>query len=102
MPGLHLDVKVNGQALDVYIAPMDFCRKFDVKVEKGDEVIVAGTQLQAVAGEPVVVLAREITTGIHDAKTGTFHPTLTVYLRNENGPFWVEPAAPPSTMPLTD
>lgn len=104
MPGMHLDVKVDGRALDVYIAPADFCAKFDIKVHKGDEVEVSGTRLEPKAGEAAVVLAREITTGIRDPRSGVFHATLTVFLRNDDGPFFDEPkpvAPKPAAEPIT-
>lgn len=87
MPGLHLDAKVKGRMMDIYIAPMDFVAKYGIKVSKGDEVRIVG---QVTLGEAEVVLAREITTGKFDDKAGFFRETLTTYLRNDDGPFWEE------------
>jgi hypothetical protein len=104
LPGMHLDVKVDGHALDVYVAPMDFCTKFDIKVRKGDEVEVQGIRVEPQPGEATVVLAKEITTGQRDVRSGVFHATLTVFLRNDDGPFFDEPkpvAPKPSAEPLT-
>ncbi len=98
-PGMHLDVKVEGRATDVYIAPMDFCAKFDIRVLKGDEVFVVGNQMVAPAGSPSVVLAREISLAERGAKSMVFRPTLTVFLRNDDGPFWIEPKLEPKLEP---
>jgi len=86
MPGLHIDAKVNGRALDIYIAPMDFVMKFGIKVNKGDDVHIIGNEAKTVDAD--VVLAREIETGI--MTTHGFRPKLTIYLRNDDGPFWVD------------
>jgi hypothetical protein len=92
LPGLHIDVKVQGRTMDVYLAPMFFVKNFDVKVAKGDEVRITGSQTKS--GNKEIVLAREMTTGFTDARTGRFHPNLTVYLRNDDGPMWVDEAKP--------
>jgi hypothetical protein len=84
LPGLHLDAKVKGRMLDIYIAPMSFVTKYGVKVEKGDFAEIEGMQDQD------EVLAKSVTTGIYDRVRGIFHPDLTIYLRDESGPFWVE------------
>lgn len=81
MPGLHLEMKVKGRTLDVYIAPMDFVRTYDVKVSKGEEALVEGTQ----DGDQVI--ARSITTG-RIGIDGAFRPNMTIYLRNDAGPLW--------------
>ena len=86
LPGLHLDAKVKGQAMDIYIAPADFAAKYGVKVSKGDYVHIIGTQVKS--GDGDVVLARAITTGSIDKRTGMFHEDMTVYLRNDEGPLW--------------
>ncbi|HWE53650.1 MAG TPA: hypothetical protein VG273_27925 [Bryobacteraceae bacterium] len=86
MPGLHIDTKVNGRALDIYIAPMDFVMKFGIKVAKGNDIHIVGAVLKG--AEADVVLAREIETGIQT--TTGFRPRLTIYLRNDDGPFWVD------------
>jgi hypothetical protein len=86
MPGLHIDAKVNGRALDIYIAPMDFVLKFGIKVAKGNDIHIVGTLIKG--AETDVVLAREIETGV--ATASGFRPKLTIYLRNDDGPFWVD------------
>lgn len=86
LPGLHLDANVKGRVMDVYIAPADFAVKYGVKLSKGDYVHIVGTQVRS--GESDVVLARAITTGSVDKRTGTFHEDMTVYLRNDEGPLW--------------
>lgn len=86
LPGLHLDAKVKGKMVDVYIAPMDFVKKYDVKVTKGEEVHIVGTETLENGAD--VVLTREITTGVVDRRTGIFHENMTIYLRNDEGPLW--------------
>ena len=85
LPGLHVNAKVKGRMVDFYIAPMDFVTKYDVKVEKGQDVHLVGTEAN---GNPDVVLTREITTGAVDKRTGIFHENMTIYLRNDEGPMW--------------
>jgi hypothetical protein len=84
LPGLHIDAKVKGQLLDIYIAPMTFVTKYGMTVEKGAIAVIQGTQIED------SVLARSITTGVADKVHGTFHPDLTIYLRDDSGPFWVD------------
>ncbi len=86
LPGLHAEAKVKGQVVDLYIAPMDFVKKYDVQVKPGQEVHVVGTE--TVQGAADVVLTREITTGTIDRKTGLFRENMTIYLRNDEGPLW--------------
>lgn len=86
LAGLHVDAKIKGRTMDLYIAPMDFVTKYDVKIAKGQEVHVVGTE--AKEGDADVVLVREITTGSVDRKTGIFHENMTIYLRNDAGPLW--------------
>jgi hypothetical protein len=86
LPGLHFDAKVKGRTMDIYIAPMDFVAKYEVKVRKGEDVHIVGTEVKS--SEADVVLAREITTGAIDPKTGIFHENMTIYLRNDEGPLW--------------
>ena len=82
LPGLHVDAKLKGQSVDIYIAPMHFVSKYDVKVAKGEEAEITGVQ----SGD--VVLAREITTGVVSPKDGKWRPNMTIYLRNDAGPLW--------------
>lgn len=82
LPGLHVDARVKGQMLDIYIAPMYFVTKYDVKVAKGEEAEFTGTQ----SGD--IVLAREITTGVVSPKDGKWRPNMTIYVRNDAGPLW--------------
>jgi hypothetical protein len=87
LSGLHLDAKIKGQVVDIYIAPADFAAKYGVKVSKGDYVHIVGTQVKS--GDAEVVLARAITTGSVDRRTGIFHEDMTIYLRNDSGPLWL-------------
>jgi hypothetical protein len=89
MPGLHLQAKVKGRMMDIYVAPVDFVAKCGVKVSKGDEVHIVGSQTRY--GEADVVLAREITIGSYT--NGTY------YLRNDDGPFWEETKPVPQPLP---
>jgi hypothetical protein len=86
LPGLHVDAKVKGRMMDIYIAPTDFAVKYDIKVSKGEYVHIVGTQVKS--GEADVVLAREITKGSIDNVTGVFHEDMTIHLRNDEGPLW--------------
>lgn len=86
LPGLHVDAKVKGRMMDIYIAPMDFVAKYDVKVSKGEYVHIVG--IEGKAGDADIVLAREITTGAIDKRTGVFRENMTIHLRNDEGPLW--------------
>jgi len=86
LAGLHFDAKVKGQVMDIYIAPADFAAKYGIKVSKGDYVHIVGTQVKS--GDADVVIARAITTGSIDKRTGIFHEDMTIYLRNDEGPLW--------------
>jgi len=87
MPGLHLQAKVKGRMMDIYIVPVDFVAQCGVKVSRGDEVRIVGSQIKS--GEADIVLARQITIGSYT--NGTY------YLRNDDGPLWEEtkPASQP-------
>lgn len=91
-PGMHVDMRVKGRLLDVYIAPMSFVTKYGVKLGKGQYAEVIGTQTED------LVVARSVTTGIRDKSSGVFHEDMTIYLRDETGlPLWVEEPAAPTT-----
>jgi hypothetical protein len=84
LPGLHFDAKVKGRMTDIYLAPMPFINRYEVKVTRGEEVRIVGTQVDA--KEVDQVLAREITSGTFSK--GVFHANMTIYLRNDEGPLW--------------
>ena len=86
LPGLHVDAKVKGKIIDIYIAPLDFVTKYDIKIAKGQDVHIVGTEVKE--GDADVLLTREITTGSVDRRTGIFHENMTIYLRNDEGPLW--------------
>jgi hypothetical protein len=88
MPGMHIDAKIKGRVVDIYIAPMEFVKQYGIKISKGDEVRVIGTEVRA--GEASYILANEVTTGSYDNKGAIFRADMTYYLRNEDGPFWKE------------
>lgn len=83
MAGLHVDAKVNGRILDIYIAPMPFLEKNGVKLEKGRALLVVGTQ------DGDVVIPRSVTTGTIGRADNVFRPDMTLYLRNDDGPLWM-------------
>jgi hypothetical protein len=91
LPGLHIDARVNGHSTDIYLAPVEFVVRYELKVAKGDYVRILGFTTPA-SGD--VILAREVTTGLYDERHNIFRPTLTIYLRNDDGPFWVENTKP--------
>ena len=86
LAGLHLEANVKGHMMDVYVSPMNFAAKYGVKVSKGDYVHIVGTQVKS--GDSDVVLARAISTGSVDRRTGIFREDMTIYLRNDEGPLW--------------
>jgi hypothetical protein len=86
LAGLHAEAKVKGKVVDIYLAPMNFVKKYDVAVKPGQEVHIVGVETAEAAGD--VVLTREITTGTLDKRTGIFHENMTIYLRNDEGPLW--------------
>lgn len=84
LPGVHLDARINGRSTDVYVAPTEFLEQFGITFATGDDVHVVGTR--AKAGGMEVVLAREISVGAANR--------ITLYLRDENGPFWTADTRP--------
>jgi hypothetical protein len=86
LPGLHLDVNVKGHVMDVYVSPMNFATKYGLKVSKGDYIHIVGTQMKS--GDAEVIVARAISTGSVDRRTGIFREDMTLYLRNDEGPLW--------------
>ena len=86
LAGLHLDANVKGKVVDVYISPMNFAARYGVKVAKGDYIHIVGTEVKS--GDGDVVVARSISTGAVDKRTGIFREDMTIYLRNDEGPLW--------------
>lgn len=86
LPGLHMEAAIKGRLMDIYISPADFAAKYGLRLSKGDYVHIVGTEVKS--GESDVVLAREITTGSVDRKSGTFHEDMSLYVRNDAGPLW--------------
>lgn len=86
LPGLHLDANVKGRMMDIYISPVNFAERYGVRISKGDYIHIVGTQLRT--GGADVVVARAISTGSVDKRTGTFREDMTIYLRNDDGPLW--------------
>ncbi len=74
--GVHLSVKTKSETVDVYVAPADFVKIFDINFKKGQEIEVTGSKVKF-QGEDVI-LAREIQIG-----------RTTVALRDKDGtPLW--------------
>ena len=71
--GVHLTVKSKGDTLDVYVAPAEFVKIFDITFKKGQEIEVTGSKVKF--GGEDVILAREIqvdrTTLVLREKDGT-------------------------------
>lgn len=80
LPGIHLEVKINGRTSDVYLAPADFLAEFGMTFQAGDDVHIVG--LRTKAGGIDVVLAHEISVGASERRT--------LYLRDDHGPFRAE------------
>ena len=77
MKGLHLSVKSDSGAFDVYLAPMEYLKDFGVTFAKGDRVQVAGSKVKFQGAE--VILAREVR-----------RDQDMIYLRDSQGkPFWL-------------
>ncbi len=84
LPGIHLEAKIDGRVNDIYLAPAHFLEEYGMIFKEGDDVHITGTRLK-VAGVDVV-LVREVAVGASGKKT--------LYLRDDNGPFWKERVAP--------
>ena len=85
-PGLHLDANVKGRVMDVYISPMGFASKYGINVAKGEYIHIVGTEVNSNGSD--VVVARSISTGSVDKRTGVFRENMTIYLWNDAGPLW--------------
>lgn len=76
LSGLHLLVRTDREALDIYLAPVGFVQEFEVIFVKGDRVQIIGSRVKFGGGS--VVLAREVRKG-----------ATTLYLRDRKGePNW--------------
>jgi hypothetical protein len=84
LAGLHLEAKMKGK-IDIYIAPSDFAEKYEMVFNKGDAIHVVGSKVKV--GDADVILAREVTIGKYDRK-GEFFPVTSLYMRDDEGPFW--------------
>lgn len=75
-PGVHVTVKLDSQAVDVYLGPADFVKEFEISFEAGDRLQVIGSRVKFRGAD--VVLAREVR-----------KQQATVYLRDRRGvPNW--------------
>jgi len=84
LPGLHLEARVNGRTTDIYLAPVNFLEEYGMTFQKGDDVHIVGERTKVNGTD--VVLARQVAVGAANRKT--------LYLRDENGPFWTEEIRP--------
>lgn len=93
LAGLHLDAKANNKVYDIYLAPSDFIKKLDVEFPKGKEIHVIGSLVKS---EDVdVVLVREVTLGkMILGPRGGFREELSLYMRNDDGPLWIDNVKP--------
>lgn len=78
LTGVSLVVKTESDAtLEVYLAPADFFKTFEIVFRKGDRIHIVGSKVKFAGG--TIVLAREVR-----------RETATIYLRNRNGqPYWL-------------
>jgi hypothetical protein len=84
LAGLHLEAKTKDK-VDIYVGPSDFAEKYAMVFNKGDKIQVIGSKVKL--GDADVILAREISLGKYD-RAGQFVSLLTLYMRNDEGPFW--------------
>ena len=85
LAGLHLEAKMKGGKTDIYVGPTDFAERYAMVFNKGDQIHVLGSKVMGGASD--VILAREITIGKYD-RSFQFVPVTTLYMRNDEGPFW--------------
>ena len=87
MNGLHVMVQSGSETLDIYVAPAEFVKIFDVTFKKGDELHIIGSKVKFEGA--TVVLAREIS-------MNTPGGTVTLSLRDKDGaPLWKYFLKPP-------
>lgn len=80
--GVHLTVKTKADTIDVYVAPADFVKIFDITFKAGEQIEVTGSKVKF-NGEDII-LAREIQIGL-----------TALELRDKDGtPFWQAPREP--------
>lgn len=84
LPGIHLLVRLEAEAIDSYLGPADFVKQFDVAFLKNDRVQIIGSKVRF--GNGTVVLLRELRKG-----------STTLYLRDRSGkPNWSTSEKPSS------
>ena len=79
LSGRHVIVKTEKQQnYDVYLAPLEYLKDFELKLNRGDEIHIIGSRVKSSGMD--IVLAREVRTG-----------DTTIYLRDDAGqPYWTE------------
>ncbi len=79
LAGRHVIAKTEKQQnFDVYLAPLDYLKDFELRLNRGDEIHVIGSRVKSSGMD--LILAREVRTG-----------DTTIYLRDEAGqPYWTE------------
>jgi len=76
LSGVHLTVKIESETIDVYLAPVDFLKEFDITFSKGDRIELIGSKVKFDGAR--IVLARQVR-----------REETTLYLRDVNGkPHW--------------
>lgn len=61
LQGVFLTVKTKGDTLDVYLAPADFIKIFDVQLKPGVEITATGSKVKF--GDKEIMLARAVGIG---------------------------------------
>jgi hypothetical protein len=76
LTGIHLAVKVESEALEIYLGPADFVKQFEITFARGNEIQVIGSKIKF--GAAHIVLAREVR-----------KEEITLYCRDKKGePNW--------------
>ena len=87
LDGLHLTVKTDTEAFDIYVGPTDFVKIFGITFAKGDKVQVVGSKVKFDGVD--LVLARQVS-----------RRETTFILRDKNGePFWKHSSKAPQGQP---
>jgi hypothetical protein len=82
LEGVNLMVKVKGEPISVYVAPVAFVKQFSVTFKKNDVLEITGSTIKFEGAD--LILAREITV-----------VRTTMVLRDRNGrPFWLRTEIP--------
>ena len=86
--GLHVDAKIEGGTINVFIAPANLFDIGEMDLRKGDEIRVIGTRTGPDVAE--VVLARQTVAAFYDDEPEVFVTELMVNLGNDCALFSTE------------